>query len=113
MNSREHAHAAPPLAEERRVDRIGRAIRAHLSPSLIEIEDDSGRHAGHSGMRGAAAGGETHFNVLVVSTAFDGLARVQRSRLVHDLLAPEFASGLHALSLTLRTPAEQARIAGA
>ncbi|MFW7266667.1 BolA family protein [Gluconacetobacter sp. Hr-1-5] len=113
MSSTDHAEAAPSLAEERRVDRIARAIRTHLAPSLIEIEDDSGRHAGHSGMRGAAAGGETHFNVLVVSAAFEGQARVQRSRLVHDLLAPEFASGLHALSLTLRTPAEQARIAGA
>lgn len=95
------------------MDRIGRAIRAQLAPSLIEIEDDSGRHAGHAGMRGAVAGGETHFNVLVVSAAFDGLTRVQRSRLVHELLAPEFAAGLHALSLTLRTPAEHARIAGA
>ncbi|MBB2178152.1 BolA family transcriptional regulator [Gluconacetobacter tumulicola] len=101
------------MAEDRRVDRIGRALHAQLAPSLIEIEDDSGRHADHAGMRGAPAGGETHFNVLVVSAAFDGLARVQRSRLVHELLAPEFASGLHALSLTLRTPAEQARIAGA
>lgn len=106
-------HAADTLAEGKRADRIGRAIRERLAPTLIEIEDDSGRHAGHSGMRGAAAGGETHFNVLVASTVFDGLTRVQRSRLVHDLLAPEFGSGLHALSLTLRTPAEQARIAGA
>ncbi|GBQ31689.1 stress response and cell division protein BolA [Gluconacetobacter sacchari DSM 12717] len=98
---------------EKRTDRIARAIRERLAPTLIEIEDDSGRHAGHAGMRGAAAGGETHFNLLIVSAAFDGMARVQRSRLVHELLAPEFGSGLHALSLTLRTPAEQDRIAGA
>ena len=46
-------------------------------------------------------------NLLVVSAAFAGLGRVQRSRLVHDALGEEFGSGLHAVSLTLRTPAEQ------
>ena len=55
----------------------------------------------------AAAGGETHYALLVVSEAFAGLGRVQRSRLVHEALEREFRSGLHALSLTLRTPSEQ------
>ena len=55
----------------------------------------------------SAAGGETHFALLVVSAAFAGLGRVQRSRLVHDALDEEFRAGLHALSLTLRTPSEQ------
>jgi BolA protein len=44
----------------------------------------------------------------VVSPAFRGLSRVARSRAVHDALAAEFASGLHALALTLRTPEEAA-----
>ena len=91
-------------------DRAGR-IRACLSglaPVLLELQDDSARHAGHAGVREhAPAGGETHFTLLVVSLAFEGMGRVQRSRLVHEALAAEFQGGLHALSLTLRTPAEQ------
>jgi BolA protein len=34
--------------------------------------------------------------------------RVARSRAAHEALAAEFASGLHALALTLKTPEEMA-----
>jgi BolA family transcriptional regulator, general stress-responsive regulator len=44
--------------------------------------------------------------VLLVSEAFRGMTRVVRSRAVHAALEAEFAGGLHALSLTLRTPEE-------
>ncbi len=75
-----------------------------FAPERLEIEDESHRHAGHAGVRGA--GGETHYAMTVVSDAFAGLSRVQRARLVHEALSAELADGLHALSLTLRTPAE-------
>jgi BolA protein len=88
-----------------RADRIRRALEARFPPAEVAVRDDSARHAGHAG---AAPGGETHYHVLVVSPAFEGLSRVARSRAVHEALAEEFASGLHALALTLRTPAEAA-----
>ena len=88
-----------------RMDRLRVAIEQGFAPERLEIEDESARHAGHAGTRGVA-GGETHYAVLVVSDAFAGLSRVERSRRVHDALAAEFAGGLHALSLTLRTPGE-------
>ena len=65
--------------------------------------DDSAKHAGHAGAR---AEGQTHYSVLLVSDRFAGLSRVDRHRLVNAALAPEFAAGLHALALTLKTPAE-------
>lgn len=86
-----------------RAARIRSALLARLSPTSIEVEDESARHAGHAG---AVAGGETHYNVLLVSAAFEGLGRVARHRLVNEALAEEFSGGLHALSLVLRTPAE-------
>ena len=88
-----------------RADRIRHAIEARFSPAEVVVRDDSAQHAGHAGAR---PGGETHYHVLVVSPAFQGLSRVARSRAVHEALAPEFASGLHALALTLRTPGEAA-----
>lgn len=88
-----------------RADRIRTALQAALAPVTLDVVDDSASHAGHSG---AAAAGQTHYNVLVVSPRFDGLNRVARHRLVNEALQPEFATGLHALSLTLRTPAEAA-----
>lgn len=92
-------------ASTRRAERIRDALAAALAPAQVEVVDDSARHAGHAG---AQPGGETHYNVLAVSPRFDSLSRVARHRLVHGALAAEFGSGLHALSLTLRTPQEHA-----
>ncbi len=80
-------------------------LRAVFAPTVLTITDESARHAGHAGAR---PGGETHYDVLLVSEAFRGMSRVARSRAVHEALAGEFAGGMHALSLTLRTPEEQA-----
>ena len=84
---------------------VAEAIRAKLTASLnptrLVIEDDSHRHAGHSGAR---AGGESHFNVVIESAAFEGLKPVERQRLVHRVLADELAGPVHALSLKLGTP---------
>ena len=89
-----------------RTERLRTAIERDFAPLRLRIEDESARHAGHAGVREAGGGGETHYAVLVVSDAFSGHSRVQRSRMIHEALAGEFACGLHALSLTLRTPSE-------
>lgn len=75
---------------------------------MLRVQDDSARHAGHAG---AAAGGQTHYSVLLVSDSFRGQSRVARSRAVHAALEAEFAGGLHALALRLRTPEEHERAA--
>jgi BolA protein len=86
-----------------RADRIAARLTETFAPTLLQVADESARHAGHAG---AGPGGETHYAVLIVSAAFEAQSRVARSRAVHAALASEFASGLHALSLTLRTPPE-------
>jgi BolA protein len=90
-----------------RTDRLRLKLTQAFAPVLLEVQDDSARHAGHSG---APAGGQSHYNVLLVSAAFRGLSRVARSRAVHSALDAEFGpaeqGGMHALSLTLRTPEE-------
>jgi BolA protein len=88
-----------------RATRLEATLTQQFAPTLLRVADDSARHAGHAG---AQPGGETHYSVLVVAAAFQGMNRVARSRAVHAALAAEFASGMHALALTLRTPAEQA-----
>jgi BolA protein len=88
-----------------RAARLETILRRAFSPVLLRVEDDSARHAGHAG---AQPGGQTHFNVLVVADAFRGMNRVARSRAVHAAVEAEFVGGMHALSLTLRTPDEAA-----
>ena len=78
-------------------------LTERLAPTRLVVLDESHRHAGHAGAR---PGGETHFNVTVVSAAFTGLNRVARQRLVYQTLSEELAGGLHALSLTTTTPDE-------
>ncbi|KQS56111.1 transcriptional regulator [Brevundimonas sp. Leaf363] len=91
--------------------RIREKLTQALAPSLIELEDDSGRHAGHhhEGGMDAKEGGESHFNLRIVSAAFDGQSRVQRQRTVNTLLAEELAGPIHALSIRALTPAEAAQ----
>lgn len=87
-------------------DIIREKLTAALAPVALEVEDESARHHGHAGAR---PGGETHFNVRVVSTAFTGLSRVARQRLVYDALAHEMKVQIHALALTTMTPDEAQR----
>ena len=82
---------------------IERKLVGGLDPSRLEVIDDSDRHAGHAG---AGPRGETHFNLIIEATAFIGLGRVQRQRLVHGLLAEELAGPVHALSLVTRAPGD-------
>jgi BolA protein len=86
---------------------ISEAIRdkltARFRPSRLEIEDDSHRHEGHSGSR---PGGESHFNVLIESAAFEGAPKVARQRMVYAVLAEELAGPLHALSVKTLAPGE-------
>jgi len=93
-----------------RAQRIEDVLTASFPPEKFELRDESAMHAGHAGRIGHADG-ETHFHVTLVSAAFAGVSRVERSRLVHELLAAEFSTGLHALSLTLRTPEEARKFA--
>jgi BolA protein len=84
-------------------ERIAARLTAALDPVLLDVVDESDRHAGHTGAR---EGGGTHYRVRVVSARFERQSRVERHRLVYDLLAAEFADGLHALALVAKAPGE-------
>jgi BolA family transcriptional regulator, general stress-responsive regulator len=77
-----------------------------FDPVRLDVVDESARHAGHAGARPE---GETHFRVEVVSGAFEGLSRVARQRLIHEALAEELKTRVHALSLAALTPEEDAK----
>lgn len=89
-----------------RAARITARLTERFTPAEVLVTDDSAQHAGHSGAR---PGGETHYSVLIVSGGFAGQSRIARYRAVHEALAEEFGTGLHALSLRLLTPEEAAK----
>ncbi len=86
---------------------VGNHILARLTdsfaPDELVVEDDSARHAGHSGAR---PGGETHFSVKLVSAAFKGKSRIERHRMVNAALAEELQDRVHALAIQARAPGE-------
>jgi BolA protein len=88
-----------------RYERIQEILETAFQPTLLEIVDESAKHAKHAGRNGLT-GGETHYQVRMVAAVLQGQSRVARSRAVHEALDAEFKSGLHALSLKLQTPDE-------
>ena len=88
---------------------VAESLRAKLSaaftPVMLQINDDSARHAGHAGAR---EGGESHFNVVIEAAAFEGVPRVQRQRMIYAALADELAGPVHALSVKALSPGETA-----
>lgn len=91
---------------------IRQKLESALSPQRIDLEDDSARHAGHhhEGGMDAKPGGESHFNLVVVSDAFEGQTRVARQRMVQKILAAELEGPVHALSISARTGLEDTRL---
>ncbi|XP_051116881.1 protein BOLA1, chloroplastic-like [Andrographis paniculata] len=96
-----------------RANRIQTQLQTALQATVLEVEDVSYQHAGHAAVRAMEGGvaNETHFNVKIVSPKFEGLNLVRRHRMVYELLSGELQSGLHALSITAKTPAEAANCA--
>ena len=75
----------PMTAEE-----IETIIKGAISDAQIELVD--------------LAGDNDHWQVTVISNAFDGLPRVAQHKLVMDAFGADLGTTLHALSITTKTP---------
>lgn len=82
---------------------IEQRLRDAFAPQSLEVIDESERHRGHGGWR---EGGETHFRVKLVSPAFAGKSRVDRHRMVNQVLEAELKGRVHALAIEAKAPGE-------
>jgi BolA protein len=73
-----------------------------LSPNILELEDVSYKHKGHSGYNPE---GGSHFNLYIVSDKFENMSHLKRHRLIKSLLEEEFKT-IHALSIEAKTNEE-------
>ena len=78
-------------------------LNSALSPSSVELIDDSERHRSHGGYNPA---GESHFSLRIESPAFAGKSRVQRQRMIYAALGDLMQARVHALSIRARAPGE-------
>lgn len=86
-----------------RVEQIRGRLESALSPTHLEIVDDSQAHAGHAG---ASQHGGGHFSVFIVSSAFEGKSPVQRHQLVYQALGEMLRADIHALAIKALLPSE-------
>jgi len=84
-------------------DVITAKLSRAFAPQRLDVLDESHQHIGHAGHR---EGGETHFRLYIVSEAFRGKSRVERHRMVNELLSGELAGGIHALAIHASAPGE-------
>jgi BolA protein len=85
------------------IDRIRNTLAVALKPVRLDVVDESGLHVGHAG---AVPGKTTHVRIVIESDAFRGKSRLERHRVVNDLLKSEIAAGLHALAIEARASGE-------
>ncbi len=85
-----------------RLTLIRNALVTSLSPSTLEIIDDSHHHIGHVGSQDGAG----HYTVTLVSTLFCGLSTLTRHRLVYQAVETLMPHHIHALSIKAFSPEE-------
>jgi BolA protein len=84
-------------------DDITKKLLDAFAPDSVEVIDESDQHHGHAGHR---PGGQTHFRVYIVSQAFAGKTRIERHRMINQVLADNLAGGVHALAIHADAPDE-------
>jgi BolA family transcriptional regulator, general stress-responsive regulator len=80
--------------------RIEAILRERFRPVHLELRDESSRHAGHAG----AASGGGHYEVTIVSAAFEGLSLLDQHRLVNEALRDLIGKEVHALAIRTVAP---------
>ncbi len=80
--------------------KIEKILKDTFQPQFLEVIDDSAKHAGHAG---AKEGG--HYNVTIVSSAFEGKKLIDRHRMIYEALKP-VKNLIHALAIQAKRPAE-------
>lgn len=83
--------------------RMREKLMVALQPTRLDVVNESHLHEGH---RNSPDSGESHFRVLIVSDAFSGKSRIERHRLVNELLVDELKGGVHALAIKACAPGE-------
>ena len=83
------------------VERAMRERLAALAPVALELQDESGQHAGHAGARPS---GGSHWRLTIVSEAFRGQNAVARHRMVYEALGDLMKRDIHALRIEASPP---------
>ncbi len=80
-----------------RIEKMTKRLTENLSPSHLEIIDDSHKHVGHAGARD----GKGHFTLIISSESLAGKRMLQQHRLIYNALGDLMETDIHALSIKI------------
>jgi BolA protein len=83
--------------------RMREKLMTAFNPTRLDVVNESHLHAGHASSPGT---GESHFRVLIVAPLFAGKSRVERHRMVNEVVRDELKDGVHALAIKALAPGE-------
>jgi len=87
----------------KRKSKITNILKNNFKIYDLKVMDVSRSHQGHSGF---LEGEETHFEIIVVTDDFKYKTKLERHRLLNNLLKEEFNTTLHSVSYELLTISE-------
>ena len=82
---------------------INKKINDNLKPSFFKILNFSDQHKNHFE---ADNKDTSHIKIIIVSESFDGHSRIERERIVHNILKEEILKEIHSIRLKLYTQPE-------
>lgn len=80
-----------------RIETIKHLLESALSPSQLEIIDDSHKHVGHAGAKSGAG----HYTVRIASELFSGKSKITQHRLIYQALDSMMPEQIHALKIEI------------
>lgn len=84
--------------QNERIALIESLLTEHLAPTLLEITDDSHKHAGHIGNQGGG-----HYAIAIASPRFSNKSRLAAHRLIYEALQSLMPEQIHALQIIIRS----------
>ena len=78
-----------------RIIEMRQRLEAALTPSVLEIIDESHLHAGHAG----AKSGKGHFRLTINSNQFAGLRVLKQHQAIYVALGDLMETEIHALAI--------------
>jgi BolA protein len=79
-------------------DYIHETLSNALSPTSLEVIDESHKHQGHSGYHQNGS----HFAITIASPAFADKTLLECHRMIYDALGAKVGKDIHALRITIK-----------
>ncbi|WP_296425182.1 BolA family protein [Yoonia sp.] len=70
-----------------------------LSPTKLDVINESALHSGHAGDDGS---GESHWRIVITAPGLNDLSRIGRHRAIHSALGSDIIGRIHALAIDIQ-----------